>query len=156
MVCVEGVVGSRENFVVCRNMDDTSLEDKITKGVATFALGFLAVGGVLGMGKTLALLGIGFGVVGTFILIFGELKRGAAWIRFSSSQSCFEYELGKEPWYRQVVVRLTDRFFPSSRKPSDLVRDLGEPPVFEDYPRKVYGFVFLLGGFLLQLARVFD
>jgi len=141
--------------VVCENMDDTSLEDKITKGVATFALGFLAVGGVLGMGKTLVLFSVGFGVVGTFILIFGELKRGAAWIRYTSSRSYFEDELGKEPWYRQWIVRLTDTFYPPSRKPSNLVLDLGEPPVFEDYTTKVLGFGALLIGFVLQFVRVF-
>jgi hypothetical protein len=76
----------------------------------------------------------------------GEVMKGAASLRSlkESYTDSFEYDIQQRPWYVSPLLRLGATLgSPKSEAQS-------EPPLYRAFPLTVYGFCFLIIGFLLQ------
>ena len=97
--------------------------------------------------KLLAVIGLFLNLVGVVILGMGEVMKGAASLRSlrESYKDSFEYDIQQRPWYVRPLLRLGATLgSPKSEAQS-------EPPLYRSFPLTMYGFCFLILGFLLQL-----
>jgi len=97
--------------------------------------------------KLLTMMGVFFDLVGVIILGMGEVMKGAASLRSlkESYKDSFAYDIQQRPWYVRSLLRLGATLgSPKSQAQS-------EPPLYRAFPLTMYGFCFLILGFLLQL-----
>ena len=96
--------------------------------------------------KLITVMGLFLDLVGVIILGMGEVMKGAASLRSlkESYTDSFEYDIQQRPWYVSPLLRLGATLgSPKSEAQS-------EPPLYQAFPLTVYGFCFLIIGFLLQ------
>jgi hypothetical protein len=97
--------------------------------------------------KLLTVIGLFLDLVGVVILGSGEVMKSAAALRSlrESYTDSFHYDVQQRPWYVRYLLRLGATLgSPKSEAQS-------EPPLYRAFPLTVYGFGFLIIGFLLQL-----
>jgi hypothetical protein len=96
--------------------------------------------------KLLTVIGLFLDLVGVVILGIGEVMKGAASLR--SLKECyresFDYDIQQRPWYVRPLLRL------GATLGARTVEAQREPPPYRAFPLTVYGFGFLIVGFLLQ------
>jgi hypothetical protein len=91
--------------------------------------------------------GLLFDIIGAWLLIKGEIQGNASFLRYQGSgeqREWFDREVAKLSWMRQLPLRL------GSMWGSKDVMDMGQEPLFESFPRKVWALLFLFVGFGLQ------
>ena len=97
--------------------------------------------------KSLTVLGLFLDLVGVVILGIGEVMKGAAALRSlkESYTDSFDYDIQQRPWYFRLLLRLGATLGAPIREAQR------EPPLYRAFPLTMYGFCFLILGFLLQL-----
>src|SRR5215510_8107121 len=97
--------------------------------------------------KLLTVIGLFLDLVGVIILGMREVMKGAAAPRSlrESYKDSFDYDIQQRPWFVRLLLRLGATLgSPKSEAQS-------EPPLYRAFPLTMYGFCFLILGFLLQL-----
>jgi hypothetical protein len=96
--------------------------------------------------KLLTVIGLFLDLVGVIILGIGEVMKGAASLRSlkESYKDSFDYDIQQRPWYVRSLLRLGATF---GARTMEAQR---QPPPYRAFPLTVYGFCFLIVGFLLQ------
>ncbi len=97
--------------------------------------------------KLLSVIGLFLDLVGVVTLGIGEVLESAATLRSlkESSADSFHYDVQQRPWYVRYLLVLGATLGASK---SGARR---EPPPYRAFPLTVYGFGFLIVGFLLQV-----
>jgi len=97
--------------------------------------------------KLLTVLGLFLDLIGVVILGVGAVLKGAAALRSLKEryQDSFEYDIQQYPWYVKPLLRLGATFGART------VEAQRQPPPYQTFALTVYGFCFLVIGFLLQL-----
>jgi hypothetical protein len=96
--------------------------------------------------KLLTVIGLVLDLVGVVILGIGEVMKGAASLRSlrESYKESFDYDIQQRPWYVRYLLVLGAKLGASKSGARS------EPPLYRAFPLTVYGFCFLILGFLLQ------
>ena len=96
--------------------------------------------------KLRAMMGLFFDLVRVVILGIGEVMKGAASLRSikESYTDSFEYDIQQRPWYVRPLLRL------GATLGAPTIGAQREPAPYRAFPLTVYGFCFLIIGFLLQ------
>ena len=97
--------------------------------------------------KLLTVIGVFLDLVGVLILGIGEVMKSAASLRSlkESYKDSFEYDIQQRPWYVRPLLRLGATLSAPTREAQRA------PLSYRAFPWTVYGFFFLIVGFLLQL-----
>jgi hypothetical protein len=97
--------------------------------------------------KLLTVIGLFLDLVGVVILGVGEVMKGAASLRDlkESYTDSFNYDVQQRPWYVRPLFRL------GATLGARTIEVQRQPPPYRAFPLTVYGFGFLIVGFLLQL-----
>jgi hypothetical protein len=97
--------------------------------------------------KLLTVIGLFLDLVGVVILGMGEVMKGAASLRSlkESYTDSFAYDIQQRPWYIRPLLRLGATRCAPTREAQRV------PLPYRAFPWTVYGFFFLIVGFLLQL-----
>jgi hypothetical protein len=102
--------------------------------------------------KLLTVMGLFLDLVGVVILGIGKVMKGAAALRSlkESYPDSFEYDIQQRPWYVRYLLVLGATLGASKSGARS------EPP-YRAFPLTVYGFCFLIVGFLLHfIAALYD
>jgi hypothetical protein len=97
-------------------------------------------------------IGLVLDVFGAWLLLLGELRSDAAFLRYSGTgegSSWFASQLTKLSWWKKVPISLAVAL--GSKNPIDM----GQESKFDSFPIKFWGIVFLTLGFLLQAIGSF-
>jgi hypothetical protein len=97
--------------------------------------------------KLLTIIGLFLDLIGVVILGIGEVMKGASSLRSlkESYRESFDYDVQQRPWYVKLLLRL------GATLGARTLEAQREPPPYRAFPLTVYGFCFLIAGFLLQL-----
>jgi len=97
--------------------------------------------------KLLTVIGLFLDLMGVVILGIGEVMKGASSLRSlkESYRESFDYDVQQRPWYVKLLLRL------GATLGARTLEAQREPPPYRAFPLTVYGFCFLIAGFLLQL-----
>jgi len=97
--------------------------------------------------KLLTVLGLFLDLVGVVTLGIGEVMKGAASLRSlkESYKDSFDYDIQQRPWHVRCLLRL------GATLGARTIGAQREPLPYRAFPWTVYGFFFLIVGFLFQL-----
>jgi hypothetical protein len=96
--------------------------------------------------KLLTVIGLFLDLIGVVILGSGEVLKSAATLRSlkESYTDSFNYDVQQRPWYVRYLLVLGATLGASKSGARS------EPPPYRAFPLTVYGFCFLIVGFLLH------
>ena len=97
--------------------------------------------------KLLTVIGLFLDLVGVVILGIGEMMKSAATLRSLRERytDSFTYDVQQRPWYARPLLRL------GATLGARTLEAQREPLPYRAFPLTMYGFGFLIVGFLLQV-----
>lgn len=97
--------------------------------------------------------GLVLDIIGAWLLILGEIYSDAALLRYRGSgegKVWFDQEVNKLAWYKQWPLKL------GRALGSKDVMDMSQAFIFDSFPPKTWGIIFLTFGFALQAVGSFS
>jgi hypothetical protein len=97
-------------------------------------------------------IGLAFDIIGAWLLIWGEICGDAAFLKYRGTgegKTWFDKEVKKLIWYKQWPLELGKLL--GSKK----VGAMGQVDIFDSFPLKAWGVIFLTIGFSLQAIGSF-
>ena len=97
-------------------------------------------------------IGLVLDIFGALLLIWGEMRSAATFLRYSGTgegKAWFDSQLEKLPWRKSLPLAIARAW--GSRN----IMDMSQDSIFDSFPTKFWGIVFLTLGFLLQAIGSF-
>jgi hypothetical protein len=100
----------------------------------------------------ITVVGLVFDIIGAWLLILGEVRGNAAFLRYQGSgdgKAWFEQHVKDLVWYKQWPLKL------GVKLGSKNITAMGQEDLFDAFPRKAWAVFFLIIGFALQAIGSF-